>query len=272
MKIRNRALIHAFLILAFMNSYSQDADIQKERDRILEEGLYLYRLEKASWHASDILFKDYKNVISEVKGYLSMVDKKTTRTIFWNDQLEIVFTVQFDSMASEKTGVPSSFRRPAMQEEADIIQLRIAAFNKMIENKGKFFSFYEKTRPNLIPVIRNGERIVYVLTASNEKKLLIGNDYKLYFNEKNEINDKTKLHKSLITLDMSDSEKETTGSMHSHVLKDQPFITPTDVCTFMLYKDVFKVSTHTVISEKWMSLFDSDKVNLTIITSDLLKK
>jgi hypothetical protein len=55
------------------------------------------------------------------------------------------------------------------------------------------------------------------------------------------------------------------GSIHSHVLEDQPFITSTDICSFLLYKDFIKLSNHVVVSENYICIFDVVKETLMIV-------
>jgi hypothetical protein len=110
---------------------------------------------------------------------------------------------------------------------------------------------------------------VFIISASSQADdIVIGNDYKLVFNTENELVEKYKLHNSLIKIDVNgqimDSGKKV-GSIHSHVLEDQPFITSTDICSFLLYKDFIKLSNHVVVSENYICIFDVVKETLMIV-------
>jgi hypothetical protein len=108
--------------------------------------------------------------------------------------------------------------------------------------------------------------MVVILTASTERKLLVGNDYKLLFDDNNAVSSKIKLHKSLITLSAEGgAHKNEIGSMHTHILADQPFMTSTDICTFLLYQDIFKLNKHVVVSEKWLSIFEVKNLMFVIV-------
>lgn len=263
--IKRKAFLLFIGLIWSLITYSQDKDLQKSRIAILEEGLLLYKLEKASWHGTDILVHDNSALINQIAGYLSYVESDTTKTIFWNKTDQIILTVSFDSIPNEKSGIANTQVRIPTTKETDLIALRNAAFEKLSKNEDKFFTFYERTNPNLIPLITPKERIVFILTGSTEKQLCIGNDYKLWFNDKNKVTKKAQLHKSLIPIGAEDNS---VGTYHSHILADQPFMTSTDICTFLLYKDILHMSKHTVVSDKYTSIFDTDRLTFIIIPRD----
>ncbi len=71
------------ILLFFLVSCSLfSSDPKEDIKPILEEGLYLYRLEKASWHGTDLFYNEFKN-IDEIKGYFSYPDGNKTKCIFF---------------------------------------------------------------------------------------------------------------------------------------------------------------------------------------------
>lgn len=258
-------LLFAVFMLWSSEVSGQEMDIQAIRKETLNEGLFLYRLEKSSWTSTDILLKDYSNLLARVNGYLSYPDGYNTKTIFWNEENKVLLTITFDSVYfDKKPNVDDNLREPTAVE-ADLIKLRNDAFELLVENKDEFFKFYDKTSPNLIPIIKDGQRTVFILTGSQENTLLIGNDYRLVFNERNEIISKVRLHNTLIRIDQADKAGNEVGSVHTHVIESLPYMTSTDICTFLLYKDFFKLKNHVVISDKWTSIFDADKISFVIV-------
>jgi hypothetical protein len=250
-----------FLAFAF-NGFSQNID--SLRAATLNEAILLYRLELASWHSTDVLMAKAKEKLNEMNGYASYVEGKNTRAIFWNADNKIVFTVTFDSLASPRNGIVDRDIRNATDFEIDLIGLRNAAYNLLVNNKDKFFSFYENTHPNLVPLLTKTERVVFILTGATQNELLVGNDYKLVFDQKYTVVKKLKLHNSLIRLS-GESDDKVEGSVHTHILDDQPLMTSTDICTFLLYKDIVKMTKHTVVSKKWISIFHADGANLIVV-------
>ncbi|MGV8914084.1 MAG: hypothetical protein ACOH1X_01410 [Kaistella sp.] len=103
--------------------------------------------------------------------------------------------------------------------------------------------------------------------------VLIGNDYLLNFNKKNEFTKAQALHKSLISHKIVDEEVgKTFAASHSHVLEDWPFITPTDICTLMLYQKFTDWENYTVVSEKYTSLWNTKSNFLVIMKTEVLRK
>ena len=139
-------------------------------------------------------------------------------------------------------------------------------------NKGGFFTFYENTSFNPIPLIDGNKRKVYVLTASQKQgSVFIGNDYLLEYNSKNKLKNKTKLHNSLIELPYkAPNGQKVTTTMHTHILSNH--IESTDICTLLLYKDYVEWSQHYVINKDYISILDLKKENLVIITKKAFDK
>ena len=128
---------------------------------------------------------------------------------------------------------------------------------------------------NIVPIInKNKEKKVYVLSGTNLSNLvLFANDYLIDFNKDNSIKKVQKLHNSLLSFKMYDEKvgKTVTG-IHSHVLEDWPYITPTDICTLMLYQKFINWENYTVISKKYTSLWNNKSNHLIIMKTDVLKK
>lgn len=251
----------AFCLLFAIPATAQ-FDPEAEAKKVLAEGLFLYRLEKASWHSSDMITGGKSGAdMNAVSGYLSYADSTQTKSIFWDENQKIIYTVTFDTIATATNGVGSTEKREATLFEADLIALRIATYNQLMENKGRFFKFYDNTSPNIIPIIRNGVRSVYILTGTTQRAVLIGNDYLLTMNDKNVITNKIKLHKSLIWLEPA--PKDAVRSTHTHIIKNQDLITATDICTFMLNRNLAG-DMHIVMSRKYLSTFNAKDGTLVV--------
>jgi hypothetical protein len=59
--------------------------------------------------------------------------------------------------------------------------------------------------------------------------------------------------------------------MHSH-LDAHPYITPSDICAILLYKNQLPAHQHHVIGKEYVSLFDIDKQQLVILTRKAFEK
>jgi hypothetical protein len=255
-----------FLFLLFnltLISYSQ------ETQKILEEGKLLYRLEKASWYGTDDMLVRFTDLRENIGGYLSYESENhKVVNIFFSktNPYEILFRYYFDSLPQVKPYQIDTTNHIASQYEYDLITIRQEALNQIKVNKDDFFTFYKKTSFNLIPLIKNGKKRVFIITGpSNSGVVIIGNDYLLTYNKKNKFKKRIKIHQTMLKLPYKseDTTNQLKLTVHSHVLSD--CISSTDICTFLLYKEFVEWKQHYVISKKYVSIFDFETENLVIL-------
>ena len=246
-------------------------------DEILAEGKLLYRLEKASWYGTDFFLANFPDQREAIGGYLSYeAENKQVVNIFFSreDPDQILARMYFAEIPEEYPVKVDKEKSTATEAEKALIGMRQATIQALTENKGEFFSFYEHTNPNPIPLISGSERKVYILTGPQMGGvLLLGNDYLLTFDKKNKLKKRKKIHNSLIQFpygeELKEGEKQDVG-MHSHVVSE--CIDPTDICTLLLYKDYTDWTQHIVMSEKYVSMFDIQKEELVILTRKAWEK
>lgn len=264
--IKDNMIKKTLILIAFCISsitYGQDSD------EILAEGKLLFRLEKASWNGTDdflLRFPDKRNLIG---GYLSYEsDNHKIMTIFFskenNDSLFVRY--QFDSIPDTPL-VIDTVNLNVTSYEKDLIEIRQDAIQRISSNSDNFFTFYKNTSLNPIPLIKDKERKVFVLTGPQVSNLvIIGNDYLLEYDKKNKLKNEIQIHKSLLQYPYKsdDPDNKLESTFHSHVVSD--YINSTDICTLLLYKNYVEWKQHYVMSKKCVSIFDMEKENLAIIT------
>lgn len=244
----------------------------QETDKILEEGKLLYRLEKASWYGTDDFLERFPGKIDSIGGYLSYVDENNRNiNIFFkkDDPYSILVRYHFDSLPASKPLFIDTLNSVATQIESDLITIRQDAMQKILDNSDDFFKFYKNTSLNLIPIINNRERKVFIITGPQISNIvIIGNDYLLTYNNKNRFVKKEKINESKLEFPYKSKNSENKMEMtyHSHILSD--FINSTDICTLLLYKDFVEWKQHYVMSEKYVSIFDLEKERLVILTKE----
>ena len=152
----------------------------------------------------------------------------------------------------------------------DIYEIRKAALTTI--QSDTMFKMYQNTNYNIIPLISNGEKKVYILTGPQQTGVVIfGNDYLITFNEENEVTMKKQLHKNIIPLYYGPDEDGRDG-IHSHLPETGDLITATDICTLLLYSKFTDWDTHSVVSEKYMSTWSCKTNTLIIIPMKDVKK
>ena len=261
-----KKIISSLLILSSIFAYSQN----KETEKILNEGKLLFRLEKGSWYGTDDMLARFKTKKDSIGGYLSYENEENKiNTIFFSrfDANKILVRYEFDSLPKTKPIKIDSTNHMASNLEKSLIKIRQDAKDRAYSNEDKFFSFYENTALNFIPVINENGRNVFVLTGPQVSGVvLIGNDYKLEYNKKNEFVKKMKIHNSILQFPYKsdDPENKLESTFQSLVLSK--YINSTDICTLLLYKDYVEWKQHYAMSKKYVSIFDLEKENLLIMT------
>lgn len=254
-----------YILYAFSGSLLANTPLSIKSKLIEDEGKMLFYSEKASWHGTDILTKH--KMVDQVGGYLSYPYLDSVRCIFISKapKMNVIFTTTFDKSFNLNNVNISKEERPLSIDEHDLFQMRQRAI-KAVENSDSIFTFYNNTRFNIIPIINGKVKRVYIVTAPTKSgSILFGNDYLLNFDNKNEITSIDKIHNSLIAIDIQQGDSKSVGGMHNHLPEFSEYISPTDICTLMLYQYITNWEFHYVMSENYVSKWDCKTNTLEII-------
>ncbi|MFY0605451.1 MAG: hypothetical protein JXR10_01980 [Cyclobacteriaceae bacterium] len=259
------------LILSVLQLKAQKPD----SEAILKEGKQLYRLEKAAWYSTDHFLANFQDQRDSIGGYLSYEGTDgLVYSIFFSrfDNFQILARYQFQNTPTPEPNWVSTKDNTPISLESDLITIRQNTMNMIYAEGNDFFTFYENTSFNPIPIIDGNERRVYVLTASQKQgSVFIGNDYLLEYDLSNNLKSKIKLHNSLIELPFkAPNGQKVTATMHTHIISEH--IDPTDICTLLLYKDYVDWSQHITINKKYVSILDLQNENLAIMTKKAFEK
>lgn len=266
---------NTFLILYFSLFYffSPAQNLQKISQEITNEGIQLYRSEMASWYGTDVFIENYKER-NNIGGYFSYIHNNEVPTcVFFSKENKVIGTISFPTDYNPKNSKLDLSEREFSEVEKEYFIIRQEAIQK-IEND-TIFKYYKDVKFNLVPVIsKDGRKKVYIFSGTNKKNtILFGNDYLLDFDKQNKIKKIHKLHNSLLMFSMYDKEVgDITGGIHSHVIEDWPYITPTDICTLMLYQNYTNWNQYTVVSKKYTSIWNCKSYHLTILKNSTLEK
>lgn len=249
----------------------KEKELEKKASEIRDEGLLLYRSEKASWIGTDIFMEKYPGDKSQMHAYFSYIEGPLTKFIFYSKDSKVIATITFDNIIVSNHAVPDFSVRDFTELEKAYYNLRQAA-EKAISGD-TLFKYYEKTNLNLVCVIDDNRKDVYALTGTAESGLILfGNDYLLRFDKSYKNLSKEPLHRSLIPLHYPSKEPNTMGMVHTHLPEFSPFITPTDICTGMLYKDFSENKIYTTVSADYLSIWNCESMHLAIIPMKTVKK
>ncbi|MDR1091719.1 MAG: hypothetical protein LBL79_11630, partial [Prevotella sp.] len=173
--MRKLIIIVSFFVAA--NAFSQQVDPVKKAQEIAEEGKYLYRLEMAAWHGTDIFPESFTEK-SRIGGYFTYIEKDTPKCLFFSkgDNPKVIGVVSFGDIKVVETATIDFKERDFKRDEKELYTMRTTALQQIQQDT--LFRKYTNTNFNLIPVVYKEERKVYVLTApKKEGVVLFGNDY-----------------------------------------------------------------------------------------------
>lgn len=262
-------------IFSYLGCEGQNKKYKKEINKTQAKGLYLYHSEKTSWVGTDLMLKDYKDLLPLTGGYFSMVDKKSSTFILFSrdEKPSCLLEIKFDLKENFKITSIDTTRRALNKTELEYHTIRQLAVNRLYDGPrngyvDSTFIVPKNSNPNFIPYFNGKQRSVYILAASSTgKKCFFGGDYRLDFDKNNKITSITSLHKKITSYPVNDPtfllEKESVN--HYHHEGDSDFITETDICTALLYKDLVGWKYFMVGSKKLAIVFDCETIYLTVI-------
>jgi hypothetical protein len=256
--------------VAALNAYAQPQDLSHIADSITTEAKTLYRSEMASWYGTDVLVANYPVKRQLSAGYFSYLSGTGGTCVFFSkgEEPKVLISFTFDNTYNIHTVVTDTTERKFSKPEAELYAIRKQALLRI--NNDTTFKHYRVGTLNVIPMVINKQKRVYVLNGSSQNNLIvIGNDYLIDFNKHNEITEVKRLHKGLLTFESKPGQK---ALIHSHLPEYSPYITATDICTLMLYKSFTTSKQHYVISSANVSIWDYDKNSLLILTREAWDK
>lgn len=237
-------------------------------DSIIAEGHNLYFSEKINWVATDYLFEKYTE--EDVGGSLTSFQDSLFSCIFCDKKmenciLELRWRVTNDGIQEMKIDSP----RALTQKEKDEIERK----NRLVLKIFEFYSDsiasiqpeYGQLNFDFLPVNENITRVYILQGITLEGILPWGNDYGIDIDKNENIVRFWKYHRSFIPVQIEAGKEGI--PMHSH-LEDNPFITPTDICNFLLYgRDIYKMNSFVVLSNAFNCSFMYMDSSKTIVTT-----
>jgi hypothetical protein len=264
--MRNRLYL---LLLLTSASVLAQGKLDKLREETVAEGKRLYASEMASWYGTDLFLEKYKER-EKFGGYFSYVENNVPKCVFFSKggNPKAICTITFDESYDTKTAVTDLLERDFTTLESDLCILRTTTLKAITTDT--IFKHFKNTNFNLIPLISNGEKKVYVLTgpAGNNNVVIYGNDYLVTFDKKNRVKKIKRLHANILPVEYGDTDpdKKAVAGMHSHLAATGELITATDICTTMLYEKLTGWDTYYVMSKRYVSLWNCKTDKLFVMT------
>lgn len=240
-----------------------EKEIKNKLDSIKTEGNLLYSFEKASWNSNDIARKNVE-IKDLIGAYLTYQNEEFVRTVFLNKSgSEIIAEYNFKNKAEIPTKINLEVRSLS-KIEIDLKNVRqnlISYFSNPANEVGapKGFSL------NIITIPFGANFKTYLIPGTSQSNVIpFGNDYLFITDNNGKILNKKKFHSAMIPVFGSDDEGNfSASSTHSH-LKENPFLSATDICTFRLYAPFTKLTKFSVFSPGLKKTFEYNMIENTL--------
>lgn len=253
LKLTASIVILGLLITQFSSAQSKEDELNAA---IYNEGVALYRSEMASWYGTDLFMAEYKEKWDLMGGYFSYSIGDTSKCIFYTkgDDPHVLVSIAFDLSYDLRSAIVEDKGRPLNEMEEILCEIRTKARDLTLTDD--FYKWYENTRLNLIPIISNGERKVYIVTGPQvHNTIIFGNDYLLTFDSNNQLKTQKRLHANIIFQEY-DHDVEQEYGMHTHLPSTGAYMTATDICTLMLYGRYTPWNQYYVISNEQVTTWN----------------
>ncbi|MBX0289361.1 hypothetical protein K3G63_02865 [Hymenobacter sp. HSC-4F20] len=210
--------------------------------------------------------------MSQLGGYFSYADGDSVRTVFVKrstapNLLTVAYSFSFHRSAIEPAAARQQGTRAGSAREQKLYALRETVEQELVSGEVARapYQFPENTRPNIILLDQGPTPRAYVLVGPQEAGVLpIGNDFLLRFTAAGKLQKVERLHNSYLAMRLPEGSQTVRAGMHSH-LPAHPYITPTDICSLLLYKDSFPAPQHIVMGKDYVSVFDIEKQQLSFL-------
>lgn len=224
------------LLFSCLSAYSQvyytETEIQQKCDSIIAESNTLYRYEAASWNFTDMLLAK-QEVMKTIQDYLVYQQGDTIKCIVVDNQSQCSYEVSFleDSAPYSESLIP----RKLSEYEIQLIDVRRKIRSAFADEKKYPIYSYQDFPLNWILIPYTDGYKLYAISGTSKSRIIpFGNDYLFVADKKGEIQSWKKFHSKLIPVEATDEMPVIALPVHSH-LKQEPFISATDICTFRLY-------------------------------------
>ena len=219
------------------NANTEPEVIQAINDSICAEGAVLYTAERLNWVSTDSVLARYRH--EDLGGNLIWQPTASTwSAIFYDKEKKNCI---FELKLNTKGGAHSlSYDiRPLTEEEQVQIKLKQTMLDNAFEKYGDQIKYNDKIGNPNFDFVRINDYLIrlYVLQGTIQPNTIpFGNDCSIDFDNSGNPLCFRKYHQSLIAVNtVNDEGNKVVSVMHSH-LADNPYITPTDVCNFLLYR------------------------------------
>ena len=206
-------------------------------DSIVKEAWLLYYSERVNWVATDLLLEKYN--YDDIGSTLSWQPNDSVWAALFFDKANenCLFEYRYNILSGQADTIYTM--RPITDVEKSVRQQHEQMFKRALDKYGERLLFADQSfgSPNIDFVKINSKltRIYFLQGTVLPNVIPFGNDYSVDIDANLKPVAFHKYHNSLIPVKTkTDDGQSVRKIVHSH-LKDNPYITATDICNFLLY-------------------------------------
>lgn len=250
--------------ISAQNLSMTEEELKMKLDSILVEGKLLYAYERAAWVSTDLLATD-PDLRAQAQSYLTYNSGSALTTIIVGDNMEKCLA-EFSFVTSyDKPDIATIKKRDLTELEVKLLGVRDNVINQL-GNEEYNLGIPEGYSLNLVLIPFEEKFKTYILTGTSQSDIIpFGNDYLFITDSDGQIESWKKFHTGLIPSNTSHEGNKVVKMTHSHV-KDNPLISATDICTFMLYAPLYDIDAFSVYSGGVYMEFNLEKQEITVKT------
>lgn len=229
-------------------------EMNKINDSICQEARMLYRYELAGWNSSDLFFDNCRNQ-NRASGSITLLDGDTLRVVYFDkNAMEVLYDYRISITSGEATTKDSV--RPMDDKETSHLQRIMVLMDKIMTEDIKIANVPKDVASFNHDIIRINDsitRVYFIMGALQPRMIPFGNDFSVDFNNANEVVAKRSYHHSFCPVTWEEGNPPVSIT-HSHT-HDNPYMSPTDVCTFLLYGVPYGLKSFMVYSTAFQCYF-----------------
>jgi len=268
-----KLLLLPIILLTTIQLQAQDnlplpENIDAALDSILQEGYTLYLYEKIAWVSTDEFIERIENKSGVRQVVFPSSENELSALFFRESDSTAVFSFKMDLEARAAT--MEAEPRPLTDLEKGAIQLKTILREKIEDSDIPISNNPDAAGDlNLEILPLDGLIRLYLLQGTTLNGLIpFGNDITVDFDEDLNLITWRREHNTFIPAQLNPDE-EIGVFFHTHV-PDKPFISPTDICTFLLYgHDLYGMNTFSVLSTAFDRVFTFNAEEFTISVKTL---
>ena len=274
-----KSLVLSMVIILGMSSFSNDNQTSTNEsakesgaiadvlDSICAEGYNLFLAEYVNWVATDSILAHYS--IDQIGRNIVWQPTADSWSVVFTDKEvnNCIFEFRYDKNSKRQT--ISYEKRPISENEIALIEKKGLMLNNAFQQYGDSLRYnpdYGNPNFDLIRIDAKTTRM-YMLQGLNRAGIIpFGNDFSFDFDNDCNITAFRRYHRSFLP-QPNDAESIT----HSH-LRNNPYITPTDICNFLLYRGTVKeLSVYSTFLKGYI-VYNHENNTATFFTSEEMSK